>query len=215
MDTKTIKEQVIEGVRFITSHDLVAGTAGNVSIIDRDTNIVYITPTSFPYDQMTPDDVVGITLDGEVVDGRHVPSSEWLLHTQIYKAYDHVGAIAHTHSAYATSFAVSSEPIPFILIEMTKSMGGDVPVAKFGMPATDEVGKEAVKVLKDRNACLLESHGAVAVGADLPQACQRASILEEIAKVYHYAKLNGHVRLIPEEDKQFMLDRAKGKIHAR
>lgn len=212
MDKKEIKKQIIESVKFITGNGLVQGTAGNLSIIDHDTDTVYITPSGYPYELMTEDDIVAITLEGEVVEGKHVPSSEWRLHTQLYKAFPDCNAVAHTHSPYATSFAVSDETIPFILIEMTKSIGGDIPVARFGMPATDEVGIEAVKVMKERNACLLQNHGVVVKGDTLYQACVRATLVEDVARVYSLAKQNGHVGIIPKEIEEYMINRSKGLV---
>ena len=95
---------------------------------------------------------------------------------------------------------------------MTSSIGGDIPVARFGIPATDEVGIEAVKVLKDRNACLLQNHGVVVKGDTLYQACVRATLVEDVARIYFLAKQNGNVGIIPVEIQEFMLNRHKGLV---
>jgi len=170
---------------------LLTGVSGNVSMYDPDIFTMAITPTSMLYDQMEVDDIVCIALDGQLVDGKHKPSSEWRMHATIYQRYSSVKAQIHTHSPYATSFAVSGTPIPLILVEMLPLLGGDVKVAKFASAGTAEVGHNALNVLVNRNACLLESHGALAVGGNLEQAYIHATCLEEVAKTYAIALSNG------------------------
>ena len=90
-------------------------TSGNLSIYDRETGRMYITPGSYPYEIMTVDDVMVIDLDGNILEGPHRPSSEWRMHAAIYKNDPTVNAIVHTHSPYATAFAINNLPIPAVL----------------------------------------------------------------------------------------------------
>lgn len=214
MDKEKIGRKILEVVQEMCDKDLVAGTAGNVSLFDRENGIVWITPSSLPYKMMTSEDLIAITLTGEIKSGRHRPSSEWPLHTEIYKAYPEVNAVVHTHAPYATSFAVSNMEIPFILIEMCGTIGGSVPVAKFAIPGTREVGLEAVSALQGKTGCLLQNHGAVTVGSTLEQAFNRMMYVEDAAKVCHLAKLNGNSGVIPEKYQQIMLDRKNGGKNA-
>lgn len=214
MDRHKISGVILEVVQEMCAKDLVAGTAGNVSVFDRENGVIWITPSSLPYKMMTGEDLVAITLTGEIKSGRHRPSSEWQLHTEIYKAYPEVNAVVHTHAPYATSFAVSNMEIPFILIEMCGTIGGSVPVAKFAIPGTREVGMEAVSAMKGKTGCLLQNHGAVTVGATLEQAFSRMMYVEDAAKVFHLAKLNGNSGIIPEEYQQAMLARRNGGRNA-
>ena len=179
---------------------LFAGTSGNLSVYDRDTGNMVITPTSIPYETITLADMVVMDLDGNVKSGRHKPSSEWRMHAAVYQAKPEVRAIIHTHSPYATAFAVNHRNIPAILIEMVPFLGGDVPLAKFAMPGTAEVGLEAVKVLKDRTCCLLANHGVLAIGKDLAETHIRAVYTEDAAKICTIALSNGPIHaLTPEQ----------------
>lgn len=201
------KEAVCAETLACYREKLFAGTSGNLSYYDRTEGLIYITPGSYPYELMTPDDIMVITPDGTVKDGTHKPSSEWRLHAEIYKSMDSVCSVVHTHSPYATSFAVNNIGIPVILIEMVPFLGGDVPVAPFALPGTDEVGIYAVKAMtKDgRNACLMANHGVCAVGGSLQQAHIRATYVEDAATIYSHALSNGFpVVLMSEEMIQAM-----------
>lgn len=178
---------------------LVAGTSGNVSVFDREKNKIYITPTNLSYRDMTAEDIVVLDLNGEVLEGKYRPSSEWRLHTGIYKEKEEVNSVIHTHSPYATGFAVVHKKIPLILVEMLPFLGGDIPVAKFGLPGTDEVGIYAAEALNNRNSALLENHGVVSVGRTAEQAYLRAVYTEDAAKIYHFSCLMGTPVCISKE----------------
>lgn len=150
-----------------------------------------ITPTSVRYDVMQADDVVAMKLDGTIVDGKLKPSSEWRMHAAIYEAKPGVGAVFHTHSPYATAFAVNHDAIPAVLIEAHVFLGGDIRCAKYATPGTKEVGIHAIPALEGRGGCTLANHGVLAVGDDLAQAYLRAEYIEDLAKIYSYAKSIG------------------------
>ena len=190
---------------------LFAGTSGNLSVYDREKETMIITPSSIPYETMEEKDLVLMRLTGEIIEGKHKPSSEWRMHAAVYKERKDVGAVVHTHSPYATSFAVNRESIPVILIEMIPFLGGDVMVADFALPGTEDVGLEALKVLKGRNACLMSNHGVLAVGETLEQAHIRAIYVEDAAKIYSLARSNGDVKEVPEEFVEIMKNRRKGR----
>lgn len=206
-----LKELVCEVTKQSFADKLFAGTSGNLSVFDREENVMYITPTSYPYSRITPADIVAIDPQGTIVDGVHNPSSEWRMHMEIYNAYPHVNAIVHTHSPYATSFGVNHCEVPVILIEMVAYLGGSIPLADFALPGTVEVGTEAVKAMgEDKTCCILANHGALAVGADLWQAHTRAVYVEDAAHIYALAIANGtQVYTVPEESVQAMRDRKK------
>lgn len=204
------REQLLEMSRRAYGQALFAGTSGNLSIYDRESGLMLITPSSVPYETMEKDDLVLMKLDGEVVEGTNRPSSEWRMHAVIYQEKEVVSAILHTHSPYATSFAVNKQEIPVILIEMVPFLGGSVPVAEFALPGTESVGEEAVKALAGRNACLMANHGVLAVGTTLEQAHIRAVYVEDAAKIYSLALSNGETYEVPEKFVQIMLNRNKG-----
>jgi L-ribulose-5-phosphate 4-epimerase len=205
------KEAILRFSKRAYNEKLFVGTSGNLSVYDRASGVMVITPTSLDYTVMQADDIVVITLDGEIVEGRHAPSSEWRLHAEVYRHCNRAKAVVHTHSPYATSFAVSNESIPIILIEMVPFIGGDVPVAGFSVPGTIEVGVEAVKVLQDRDACLMQNHGVVCLGDTLEHAYKCSVYVEDAAKIYHLAKLNGNASLIQEKYLQIMFDKKRQK----
>ncbi|MFZ3109885.1 MAG: class II aldolase/adducin family protein [Rectinemataceae bacterium] len=197
---KEMKERVLENTLAAYNEGLFAGTSGNLSVCDEEKELLAITPSSFPYEKMTLDDIMVIRMaDGSVVEGRHQPSSEWRMHRAILRGRADIFGVVHTHSPYATSFAVTAMPIPLILIEMLVYIGGDIPVAEFALPGSDTLGETVGATLARRNACLMANHGAVAVGATLEQAHLRAVYVEDAAKIYSLALTAGRVHLIPEE----------------
>lgn len=186
---------------------LFAGTSGNLSIYDREEGRMLITPSSIPYEGMMAEDLMVVSLDGKIIEGKHKPSSEWRMHAEIYKNMPQVNAVIHTHSPYATSFAVNQMSIPVILIEMVPFLGGDVQVAEFAVPGTAEVGFNCIKKIQERYACLMANHGVLTIGTDLDQAYIRAVYVEDAAKIYSHALNNGEVKLIEQKYIDQMLGR--------
>lgn len=199
MTIHEMKQAVCNWSKQCYAEKLFAGTSGNLSIYDREQGLMVITPTSVPYETIAPEDMVVLRLDGEVLEGPYRPSSEWRMHTAVYEAKEEVSALIHTHSPYATAFAVNNRSIPVILIEMVYFLGGEVPLARYAMPGTRGVGDEAVKVLEDRGGCLLANHGVLAVGESLEQAHLRAVYMEDAAKICSIAMSNGPIVTMSEE----------------
>ena len=184
----SIQSQLVQTAQRAYREKMFAATSGNLSVFDRESGKIYITPGSFPYEKMTPEDIMAIDLDGNILEGKHSPSSEWRMHAAIYRADKCVNAIVHTHSPYATAFAVVHRPIPPVLIETQIFLNGGVECAEYATPGTFAVGENAVPCLKDgRGGCLLNNHGALAVGKDLNEARTRAQYIEDSARIYHYA----------------------------
>ena len=197
MSGAEIRAELLKVTRRAYFQDhMFAATSGNLSVYDRQTGRMFITPGSFPYEDMTEDDMMVIDLDGNVLEGKHKPSSEWKLHAAIYRNFAGVCAVVHTHSPYATSFAINHMNIPVVLYEIAWFLGGDIPVAEGALPGSPEVGENCVKVLKDRNGCLMGNHGAVAMGETLAQAYTRAVYIEDAAKAYSLALTHGPVRVV-------------------
>jgi ribulose-5-phosphate 4-epimerase/fuculose-1-phosphate aldolase len=202
-----MRDELLKMAQRLFKEGLLTGISGNLSVYDADTEIMTITPTSVPYDEMEVDDIVCIKPNGERITGRHKPSSEWPMHAAIYKERSDIKAIIHTHCAYATSFALNKNAvpaIPVVLIEMVPMLGGNVFAAEFALPGTAELGQNALSVLKDRNACLLANHGTLTIGQTLQQAYLRTVCLEEVAKIYSLAISNGHVNVINDKIVQQM-----------
>jgi len=194
-----LKENLLKLGKEMYTLGLVAGTSGNVSVYNEELDIMIITPSSVSYDEMDIEDLVILKLDGKIVSGERKPSSEWKMHAKIYKDRSDVKCVVHTHSPYATGFAVCQAEIPVILIEMVPFIGGNALVAEFAMPGTEELGLEALKVLTDRRACLLSNHGALSIGSTIESALNASIYLEDAAKIYHIAKNAGQVKVLSDE----------------
>lgn len=199
MTIQEMRQAVCAWARQCYAEKLFAGTSGNLSVYDRERGLMVITPTSVPYEGIAPEDMVALRLDGEVLEGKYRPSSEWRMHAAVYESKPEVSALIHTHSPYATAFGVNNRGIPVILIEMVAFLGGDIPLAGYATPGTRGVGDEAVKALGDRGGCLLANHGVLAVGNSLEQAHLRAVYIEDAARIYSIALNNGPVVTMTEE----------------
>lgn len=199
MRMEAMREAVCRWAKQCYGEKLFAGTSGNLSVYDREAGLMVITPTSVAYEAIAPEDMVVLRLDGEVAEGRYRPSSEWRMHAAVYEAKAEVSAIIHTHSPYATAFAVNNRGIPTILIEMVPFLGGDVPLAKYATPGTRDVGDEAVKALEGRGGCLLANHGVLAVGDSLERAHLRAVYIEDAARICSIAMSNGPIVTMSQE----------------
>lgn len=196
MNAYETKVELVKQAQQAFMDKMFAATSGNLSIFDRETGRMYITPGSFPYMEMTPEDVMVIDLDGNVLEGPHKPSSEWRLHAAIYRAREDSSALVHTHSPYATAFAINNMSIPVVLYEIVYFLGGDIPCAEGAIPGTDAVGDNCVKVMDGRYGCLMGNHGALAIGNTLARAYTRALYIEDAAKAYSLALSHGPVRVI-------------------
>ena len=207
MNAYETKAALVKQAQQAYMDKMFAATSGNLSIYDREAGRMYITPGSFPYMEMTPEDVMVIDLDGNVLEGPHKPSSEWRLHAAVYRAKEDVNAVVHTHSPYATAFSINNLPIPVVLYEIVYFLGGDIPCAEGAIPGTDAVGENCVKVLNERYGCLMGNHGALAYGDTLERAYTRAVYIEDAAKAYSIALSHGPVKVIESKDVDKILGR--------
>ena len=186
-----LRQEIVDRSLQAFHEGLFSGTSGNMSCYLREGDLMLITPTSVRYDVMRAEDIVVLRLDGTVVEGHLKPSSEWRMHTAVYENCPDVNAVFHTHSPYATAFAVNQQTIPAVLIEALVFLGGDIRCAAYAAPGTESVGTNAIPALRDRGGCTLANHGVLAVGKDLAQAYLRAEYIEDVAKVYTFSKALG------------------------
>lgn len=208
MKYETIRSEIVAYAQKLYHERLVSCTSGNISVrLPDEPELMAITPGSEDYLTMTPERVVIMRLDGTVVDGPNRPSSEWRMHAGIYAARGDIGAVVHTHSAYATAFAVLHRPIPVCLSEMVPWLGGDVGVAPFGLPGTAILAETALPLLRERYACLLGNHGVLAVADTLPLAYTRAAYVEDAARVCCIAQTMGQPVLLTQEE----IEKVRGK----
>lgn len=190
-DRDFIRRDITERSQRAFRAGFFSGTSGNMSVYCRDRGELLITPTSVRYETLQPSDIVVMRLDGTVLEGPHPPSSEWRMHAAVYENLPQVNAVFHTHSPYATAFAVTRRTIPAVLIEAHIFLGGDIRCADYATPGTRAVGENALPALSGRGGCTLANHGVLAVGTDLAEAYLRAEYIEDVAKIYALAKSVG------------------------
>ena len=196
-DELKLRQQIIEACRAMNAMDINQGTSGNVSARHGDS--LLITPSGFPYEEMTPQDIVAMPLDdqGGGYAGELAPSSEWRFHLDIMLARPEVGAVVHTHSSYATALAICGKEIPAVHYMIAAAGGPTIRVATYATYGTEALSKNALAALKGRDACLLANHGVVATGPNLRRALWLAGEVETLAKQYCLALSVGKPRVLP------------------
>ena len=189
---ESLKADLVTVAKRAQHDGLCKHKSGNFSIRDTETGLFVVSPTSLDRDQMSPRDVVVMDLDANVIENESGlrPTSEVLMHIEIYKARPEVRAIVHTHSPYATSYAVLRKPIPANVYEVA-NLGltkGRIPVAPYGRPGTPELADFVREAAAEADCILLEKHGSVALDdRNIYEAFLKASYIEELAELYHHA----------------------------
>ena len=173
------------------------GTSGNISV--RHDDHILITPTSTPYESLTPSDIVKLNMDG-TTEGSLQASSEWRFHRDIMAARPDVNAIVHAHPIYSTIIAIMGLDIPAVHYMVAVAGGDDVKCAPYATFGTSELSENAVKALEGRKACLLEHHGIIAVGTSLSKALWLSVEVETLARQYHGVLQLGQARVLPSEE---------------
>ena len=173
------------------------GTAGNVSA--RSGGLVAITPTGADYRRLDQASVPVVDLHGRPVAGGLAPSSELPLHLAVYRARPDVGAVVHTHSTFATTFAVLGEELPAVHYVLAHA-GRRVRVAPYATYGTGELADACVAALAGDRAVLLANHGVVAVGDGLERALLAAEAVEEVAELCWRARCLGTPAVLPDAE---------------
>jgi len=195
-----LKQRIIDMGVCLIRRGLVIGTAGNISARLPGMDYLYVTPSGMPYEELVPDDIVGIDYEGNVVEGRRRPTIEYVMHASILRARPDVNAVVHTHSLYATAVAAARKPIPAILESVIIVNGYKIEVAEFAPAGSRKLAENAVRTLGDGKAVLLANHGVIGVGADLDAALAVCETVENAAKVYLMSQLLGGAVVIPDEE---------------
>ena len=206
-----LRQAIVEACRWMNSSGLNQGTSGNISA--RHGGVMLISPSGVPYDQMDPEDVVAMPLEGEYgsyqAKGANIPSSEWRFHLDIMRARPEVGGIVHTHSTYATTLAMCRKEIPACHYMIAAAGGSNVRCAPYATYGTKELSEHAIQALEGRTCCLLANHGMIATGADLAKAKWLAVELETIARQYYLTLAIGGPVLLPEAEIAHVQERFK------
>lgn len=195
-----LKTSVWNANMLLPEYGLVTFTWGNVSGIDRSTNLVVIKPSGIPYDQMTSDDMVVVDIDGKVVEGRWKPSSDTPTHLMLYRSFPDCGGIVHTHSRWATSFAQAGMAIRVMGTTQADYFYGAIPCTRRMTEAEifgdyeKETGKVIVETMRSVDpmripGVLVHSHGPFAWGGTPEEAVHNAVVMENVAFMNWHAML--------------------------
>ena len=187
-----LKLRVMNTAKKAQRDGLCKHKSGNFSARDAETGYVVITPTSVDREDLVVPDMIVMDLDANVIENQTGlrPTSESLMHLEIYKTRPDVMAVAHTHSMYATVFAVLNKPVPAVVYEIAnlKCSKARIPVAPYGRPGTPALAESVVEPCKEADVFLLQGHGAVAVDeTNIEEAYLKAAYIEELSELYHHA----------------------------
>lgn len=187
------------GKKMVNDH-LTAGTGGNLSILDRSTGLMAISPSGIDYFETKLEDIVIMNLDGDVVEGTCKPSSELNLHIALYKKKPEITAVVHTHSTYCIVLSTLDMPIKAVNYILADAGTPSVPVAPYRRFATQELADAVADSIGDSNACLMANHGLSACGKNLQSAYSLARECEWIAEIQWRAMCIGKPNIINDRE---------------
>ncbi len=203
--TATLRREMVDICRRMNSSGINQGTAGNLSV--RTESGFLITPSSMPYDTMTPDDLVEMDFDGTYVGRR--PSSEWRFHRDILKNRTDIAVVLHCHSMYATTLACHHRTIPSFHYMTGVAGGNTIRCADYATFGTQALSDHALKALDGRSACLLGQHGQISLGKTLEQALWLAIEVETLSRMYVQVLTLGEPPILPDEEMERVIAQMK------
>lgn len=182
---KHLCEMVCELHAELPKNNLVAWTSGNISARDPETGLIVIKPSGIKFADLRPENMVIVDITGQKSQGDYKPSSDTASHCYIYRHMPEVNGIVHTHSRFATAFAVLGRDIPCVTTAMGDEFGGPILCGGFALIGGEEIGQVVVETLnKGRSpACLLQNHGVFATGANAEEAVKAAIMTEDNAAI--------------------------------
>lgn len=184
----------------LVQEKLTPGTSGNISMFIKDKKTVLITPSGIPYTKLKPEHIVEMDLNATVLGGKYKPSSEYYLHTLIYKHKPKARAVVHTHSFYSTALATLGKSLKAIHYVIAEAGTHEVPLAPYKLMGTKELGEACVKAMGDSNAVLMKNHGITACGIDLPNAFSVIQNCEWCAKLQLTCESTGKPSYLSKEE---------------
>lgn len=192
-----LRNELIAHCRAMNASGLNRGTSGNMSV--RSGEAMLITPSGVPYEQLQPEDIVRMNMDGSY-EHRLAASSEWRFHRDIYVARPEVCAVVHAHPIYCTTLAIRGMDIPAVHYLIAAAGGATIRCAPYHTYGTEELSAVALEALEGRAACLLANHGMIATGASLPKALWLAQEVETLARLHYNVLLLGGGNILPDDE---------------
>jgi L-ribulose-5-phosphate 4-epimerase len=203
----TLREEVWRLHLELPRNHLVTWTGGNVSARDPETGYVVIKPSGVRYEDLKPEHLIIVDLDGRHLEGDLKPSSDTASHLYIYRHRRDVNGVVHTHSPYATGFAALGKPIPVYLTAMADEFGGPIPCGGFALIGGEEIGQVVVESIGSSPAVLLKNHGVFTIGPTAKAAVKAAVMVEDVARTVWIALQIGQPDEILPEDVTRLHDR--------
>lgn len=182
------------------------GTGGNLSIYDRENQQLAITPSGIPFHETTEEDIVIIDLDGNIIEGKRSPSSEWVMHKLLYERRDDIDSVIHGHTIFSTILAELRWDLPATHY-MLAVAGDDVKCAEYATYGSPELAENAFKAMTGRKACLLANHGILCGGDDILNAYNVLEEVEYCANIYYRAKSIGEPVALPQSEMTLMSEK--------
>lgn len=206
-DDRSLRRAIIDTCLAMNRSGVNQGASGNLSV--RHGDGLLITPSSLPYDETEPEDIVAMGFDGAWTarEGRR-PSSEWRFHRDILQARTDVDVVLHAHPTFATALAVHGRGIPAFHYMVAMAGGDSIRCAPYATFGTQELSDHALAALDGRMACLLGHHGMIVLGHTPKAALALAVEVETLARQYTYALLLGDPPLLPADE----IGRVAGKM---
>ncbi|MFH5831594.1 L-ribulose-5-phosphate 4-epimerase [Halalkalibaculum sp. DA3122] len=191
-----LKKEAYESNMRLPELDLVLFTFGNASAVDRDREVFAIKPSGVPYDELQPEDIVIVDFNGNVVEGEMRPSSDTETHAVLYKHWQHIGGIVHTHSTYGTAWAQTQQDIPIMGTTHADHLTRDIPCAPVMSDEMikgdyeEQTGYQIINAFDDRDLSyeevemvLVANHAPFTWGKTAEKAVYNSAVLEEVAKM--------------------------------
>ena len=187
------------GLRMI-SEGLAAGTSGNISVYNPETGYMAISPSGVPYEDTKAEDIVIMDLDGHIIDGAKKPSSEYELHSNIYKLRSDIRALVHAHSTYCTTLACMGEPLRAVHYAIADAGVATLPMAPYETFGTPQLAGAVAEAVGDKaKGLLMANHGMIAGGGSLNEAFSLALTMEWCAQIQWRCMCAGRMNVLTDE----------------
>jgi len=197
-----LRQQVYEANAALPKYNLVTWTSGNVSGRDPESGLIVIKPSGVMFEDLTPENMVVVDSECNVVEGDLGASSDTASHVWVYNHRPDIMGIVHTHSNYATAFAAVNKPIPVYMTAIADEFGMTIPVAPYARIGGQQIGKAILDTIGDCPAVLMRQHGVFTVGSTVKKALKAAVMVEDVARTVWLALQIGELEELPAEEVQ-------------
>ncbi|MCL2491770.1 MAG: class II aldolase/adducin family protein [Coriobacteriia bacterium] len=176
-----IRQEIVDAGKEMLEKNLVQGTWGNISV-QLDDQYMLVTPSGLEYDRLTPYDIVRVDMHTMEHEGNLTPTSEKIIHAELLKSKDDVSCIIHSHPVNSSSFAAAHQPVRADDEASHAVLGGDVEVAKYGLPGSKKLAQNVIAAINENRACIMENHGMLVCGVSLEDTLEKCQTLERLAQ---------------------------------